>query len=312
MAEQSPFLNGAENDPSPRGEMPVSPVSETGAVPNPTTPFSIRPAAPPQKVNTESETVAQDQTSSLGISGTRPQVMKGPDVGESARLATERLLAPDEDTVRKKRRRIWLGLIIFTATSVIAGLMYWWWQRPVAEEPFAEAEPTVPKTENPVPIVTEEVPPILLDDTATYRSENFKAGEIVLLGEAQFLQGDEGIAPLTIDNIRGEAFTEKNKQEVKLVITWNTNKLATAAVSYAKGIGQTPKITETDDLAYDHSIILTGLDPASTYLYTIQATDRFGNVVASEPYAVFTGARSVSLFDLIAGAIGEVFGWAVK
>ncbi len=124
--------------------------------------------------------------------------------------------------------------------------------------------------------------------------------------------GDEGIEPLTLEGIRGEAFTEKNKQEVKLVISWKTNKLSQAEIAYAKGIGQTPTIVTEDDYSYNHSMIITGLDPASTYLYTVKALDRFGNVATSEPYAVFTGARSVSLFDLIAGAIGDVFGWAVK
>ncbi len=312
MAEQSPFLDGADDDSSLRGEAPVSAASETGAVSDASTSSSLRPAAISQGVNMEQKDFAQQESSSREVPSASPQVIKGPTMGESARLATDRLLALDEDEVKKKRRQIWLGLIMFITIGVISGLVYWWWQRPALEESSVQTESTSPQVQDLPSIVTEDIPPVLLDDTATYRSENFKAGEIVLLGEAQFLQGDEGIAPLTIDNIRGEAFTEKNKQEVKLVITWNTNKLATAAVSYAKGIGQTPKITETDDLAYDHSIILTGLDPASTYLYTIQAVDRFGNVVTSEPYAVFTGARSVSLFDLIAGAIGEVFGWAVK
>ncbi len=232
---------------------------------------------------------------------------RSPAGDESARLALDRTLANEQPS----RRRLWLRLGIgIAAALLIAGGAYWWWRQPV--EPIAIAEPVSTPAPAPSLAVPEAAPPELVDDSASYRSENFKAGEIVFLGEAEFLQTDEGIAPITLDGIRGEAFTEKNKQEVKLVITWNTNKLARGEVSYAKGIGQTPSVVETDDFAYDHSLILSGLDPATTYLYTIKATDRFGNVITSEPYAVFTGARSVSLFDLIAGAIGEVFGWAVK
>lgn len=209
---------------------------------------------------------------------------------------------------RKKRIHFWIGGLI---VLLVAAGAYWWWQR-TAEETLIETPSEVETPAAVAPVVTEEVPIILPDDLASYRSENFKAGEIVLLGEAEFLLGDDGIEPLTFEGIRGEAFTEKNKQEVKLVISWKTNKLSSAEIAYAKGIGQTPKTITEEDYSYNHSVILTGLDPASTYLYTVKAADRFGNVVTSEPYAVFTGARSVSLFDLIAGAIGDVFGWAVK
>lgn len=206
-------------------------------------------------------------------------------------------------------------VIIILLILLIAGGVYWWWQRsgaPEEDQSSPGSATETPATTAPTPTTTEDVPLVVPDDFANYESENFKAGEIVFLGEAEFLLGDEGIEPLTLEGIRGEAFTEKNKQEVKLVISWKTNKLSQAEISYAKGIGQTPTTVSEEDYSYNHSMIITGLDPASTYLYTVKALDRFGNVATSEPYAVFTGARSVSLFDLIAGAIGDVFGWAVK
>lgn len=237
----------------------------------------------------------------------RETVASGAPQSTSARIAVERMLAPRESFL-SRWWRVGVGLVCLVLL-VVAG--FWWWRRPApsAAEPTAQSPQNTPQTLAPV---TGAEPPTMTDDTAAYRSENFKAGEIVFLGEAEFLQADEGVAPLTLEAIRGEAFTEKNKQEVKLVITWSTNKLSKAEVGYAKGIGQTPTVAETNDFAYDHSLILSGLDPATTYLYTIKAVDRYGNIVTSEPYAVFTGARSVSLFDLIAGAIGDVFGWAVK
>ena len=211
-----------------------------------------------------------------------------------------------------RHKAIRRGGVIFGLVILVAGVVYWWFQSAPTtktEEPAI----TPPTTENkPVTanIQTSEAPP-LPEGNANYTSENFKAGEIVVGGELQFLFDEAEVGPLTIENIRGEAFTEKNKQEVKLVVTWTTNKLAQAAVRYSKGIGQSERSVEEDDYSYNHSIIISGLDPASTYLYTIDALDRYGNKVKSEPHAVFTGARTVSLFDLIAGAIGEVFGWAV-
>lgn len=213
-------------------------------------------------------------------------------------------------TSKRWQKIIRRSLTVLVLILLIAGVVYWWFQ--TAPEPVVEEEPTVSVTETrPTlpPTVIEEVLP--LEGNANYESENFKAGEIVIGGELQFLMAEAEVGPLVIENIRGEAFTEKSKQEVKLVVTWTTNKLAQAAVRYSKGVGQSERSVEEDDYSYNHSVIVSGLDPASTYLYTIDAVDRYGNRAKSEPYAVFTGARTVSLFDLIAGAIGEVFGWAV-
>lgn len=147
---------------------------------------------------------------------------------------------------------------------------------------------------------------------ANYQSENFRIGDVSIGGEAQFLLSEDDPAPLDVSAIRGEAFTEKNKPEVKLVVGWRTNKLAKSVISYSKGVGQAKKSIEEEDYSLSHSIIIPGLDQASTYVYEIKSTDRFGNEVTSEAHAVYTGSRTVSLFDLIANAVGDVFGWAVK
>lgn len=250
---------------------------------------------------------AQNQATSP-VSPKKPIEMAGPS-----------LVSKKEDdfsSFPSNSRRKWIRLaIIILLILLIAGGVYWWWQHSSGPDENQPAEQSLSETPAPTttpPVTEETVPLVLPDDLANYESENFKAGEIIFLGEAEFLLGDEGVEPLALEGIRGEAFTEKNKQEVKLVISWKTNKLSQAEIAYAKGIGQTPTVVSEDDYSYNHSMIITGLDPASTYLYTVKALDRFGNVATSEPYAVFTGARSVSLFDLIAGAIGDVFGWAVK
>lgn len=146
---------------------------------------------------------------------------------------------------------------------------------------------------------------------ANYQSENFRVGDISIGGEAEFLLSEDNPEPLEVSSIRGEAFTEKNKQEVKLVVNWRTNKLAQSTIFYSKGVGQAKKSIEEEDYSLNHSVIIPGLDQASTYVYEITSSDRFGNEITSESHAVYTGSRTVSLFDLIANAVGEVFGWAV-
>lgn len=156
------------------------------------------------------------------------------------------------------------------------------------------------------------IEPVPLFGDANYQSENFRVGDIAIGGEAEFLLTEDTPESIEISAIRGEAFTEKNKQEVKLVLSWKTNKLAKSEIAYSKGVGQAKKTVSEDDYGLNHSLVIPGLDQASTYVYTITSQDRFGNEIISDPHAVYTGSRTVSLFDLIADAVGDVFGWAVK
>lgn len=209
---------------------------------------------------------------------------------------------------RKSKQYIRWGVYIFLVLLVGTASWYAWQRlRPTNEVTLPIEVVSLPET---TPIA-DTVPTETITSNAEYSSENFRAGEIVFGGELAFLQSEDSIVPLEISAIRGEAFTEKGKQEVKLVVTWQTNRLSLADVEYAKGVGQNKKVVTEDDYSFNHSVIISGLESASTYLYTIKASDRFGNTVVSDPYAVFTGAKNVSLFDLIAGAIGDVFGWAI-
>lgn len=145
-----------------------------------------------------------------------------------------------------------------------------------------------------------------------YESENFHVGDIALGGESQFLLTGDTPEQLTMSEIRGEAFAEKNKTEIKLSLTWKTNKLTKSVVTYSRGVGQAVKTVSENDYNVNHSLIISGLDQATTYYYTIVSKDRFGNEMTSDQHAVYTGSKTVSLFDVIAGAIGDVFGWAIK
>lgn len=214
------------------------------------------------------------------------------------------------------RRGKW---VVAVSTLILLGvggyLLFGWITHRGAQEqtpsPVATSAQTE-KTATPQTASTPTAAPAPLFGDANFRSENFRIGDIAIGGEAEFLLTEDTPDPIAISSIRGEAFTEKNKQEVKLVLSWKTNKLGKSDVSYSKGVGQASKTVSEEDYSLNHSLIIPGLDQASTYVYTIVSKDRFGNEIASEPHAVYTGSRTVSLFDLIAGAVGEVFGWAVK
>jgi hypothetical protein len=210
----------------------------------------------------------------------------------------------------------WLLYIILAILLAVGGYFLYKklaprFQSTTDRAPVVSQPSVVPRTETtdtaPVPQA-----PLPAPSEANYQSENFRVGDISLGNESVTLLVEDTPEPLAIRDIRGEAFTEKNKAEVKLVISWKTNKLAKSEVSYSKGPGQVAKTVGEEDYTISHSVIIPALDQASTYYYTILTRDRFGNEITSDQHAVYTGSKSVSLFDLISGAIGDVFGWAVK
>lgn len=145
------------------------------------------------------------------------------------------------------------------------------------------------------------------------KSENYTLGQVALGGDVTIASSDmQDIGPLEVGSVRGEAFMNKDKKDVNVLITWKTTKLATSAIKYGKNGTDAVKTVGEDGYGLNHSIILTGLDQASAYVYVITAKDRSGNEISTDSYAVYTGTKSTSLFDLISGAVTDTFGWAMK
>lgn len=226
------------------------------------------------------------------------------------------VLEKESQPWKKLIRQGWgIGGVLLILALVVVGSI-WYVRRvrvpPAAPAPLAEASPSAPAPTATTVAPAQDTRPAAVFGEANYTSEHFHVGEMALGGESAFLLSEDVPGPIEISSIRGEAFTEKNKPEVKLVLSWKTNRLAKSDVHYSKGVGQPDKTVAEDDYSLSHSVIIAGLDQASTYVYSIVSHDRFGNESTSESHAVYTGSRTVSLFDLIAGAVGDVFGWAVK
>lgn len=159
--------------------------------------------------------------------------------------------------------------------------------------------------------VTSETPVLMVPSESTYESENFRVGEIAIGGELALIVPESDTRPLEISSVRGEAFSEKESNSTKLVLTWETSKPAISDIAYGRGIGQAEAVVREESYGTNHSVLIPGLAQATTYVYVITARDKWGNEVESDPYAVYTGSREISLFELIAGAVGDVFGWTV-
>ena len=217
-----------------------------------------------------------------------------------------------EDVGRKKSRTKKIMRIILLLVLVAGGgffLFRWYFfEDPKGPTQAAPIVVDVPKEPVSVESIPSDQPTSSL---APYQSERFRAGEIAIGGEAGLLVPESDPDSLEIRAVRGEAFTEKGKNGAKLVITWETNKPARSEISYGKGAGQAEGIIREEGYGTNHSLVIPDLSQSSTYVYVIASRDKWGNEAESEPYAVYTGAREISLFGLIAGAVGDVFGWAV-
>ncbi len=212
---------------------------------------------------------------------------------------------------RKNNRNRKMVLILLLLVMTMGGGFLLW-------KRYFPVEPVGPNQAAPVtvvlpeqPVVTDEVPEQTIPSVAPYQSERFRAGEIAIGGEAALFVPETDTSPLEIVSVRGEAFTEKGKNGAKLVITWETNKPAQSEISYGKGVGTAEGVIREEGYGTNHSLVIPDLAQSSTYVYVISSRDKWGNEAESEPYAVYTGAREISLFELIAGAVGDVFGWAV-
>lgn len=140
-------------------------------------------------------------------------------------------------------------------------------------------------------------------------SENFHAAQIVI-GEDLDMENEVG--ELKIEGVRSEVVIEKGGKNVRLVVIWKTNRPTLGEIHYGKSRIERNKKVSEEVYSSNHGAIISGLDQATTYLYTIKVHDRYGNEVESDAYAVYTGAKNVSLVDLISNAAKDVFSWAVK
>lgn len=144
------------------------------------------------------------------------------------------------------------------------------------------------------------------------RSENFQVKDLVFGGETMVVAGESENLPIKISDVRSEALMSKDGKEVKMLVSWKTNKLAKSSVRYRKDTLNLETVLKEGGYGFSHALILAKLEPSTRFLFTVEASDRQGKSESSETFAIFTGSKPVSVFDLISGEINKMFGWAIK
>ena len=148
--------------------------------------------------------------------------------------------------------------------------------------------------------------------TKMYASQNFKTPQITFGGDAITMpSGQQAAAPEILD-MRSELLTTKTDQQVKFLLTWKTNKLCNSSIDYTKEGQAEAKTVSEEGYGFVHSVEIAPLNYSTSYSYTVTARDKWGNEIKSDKLAFYTGAQNVSVFDLLAGAFKDMFGWASK
>lgn len=223
--------------------------------------------------------------------------------------------SPASKSFLSRWKYLLIGGVVFLVAVAVFSL--WFRNRSFVDGPTESAPIVVTTTpgeaaDDDILAVTKETPVVMVvPSDATYESEHFRVGEIAIGGELALIVPEDDPSPLEVLSVRGEAFSEKGGNSTKLILTWETNKPAVSDIAYGRGVGAAEAVVREETYGTNHSVIIPGLAQATTYVYVITTRDKWGNEVESDPYAVYTGSREISLFELIAGAVGDVFGWTV-
>jgi hypothetical protein len=146
-------------------------------------------------------------------------------------------------------------------------------------------------------------------------SENYKISQIYLGGDGDInMNSDNKDDILSISDITSEIVNtkEKEKNEIKMILSWKTSKAAISKIEYAKNGESVPEAENENDYGLFHVAVFSSLNPATVYSYTIKSHDHWGNLATSDKFVFYTGAPDISLIDVLANAAQKAFGWALK
>lgn len=149
-------------------------------------------------------------------------------------------------------------------------------------------------------------------DDQSFSSENYKIRQISFGGDPALAYEDSEKLPIEISKVMNDSYLSQDKDdEMKIVISWKTNKLTLSEIDYSRSNGQDLRKVSEDSYGFNHSMVLSGLEPGTLYVYKIIAKDRSGNQTSSDYFGVYTKPKSTSIIDVIKNNFDEIFGWAM-
>ncbi len=120
--------------------------------------------------------------------------------------------------------------------------------------------------------------------------------------------------PPVISDITTETSISGFGAEAKsqIIVSWNTDEPATSQVEYAKGVsgdayGMSTK--EDDSLTTSHVVVVSDLDPSSSYYFRVVSKDASKNEAKSDENSALTEQAQSSIFDLVLRSFETTLGW---
>ncbi len=104
----------------------------------------------------------------------------------------------------------------------------------------------------------------------------------------------------------------ENDNTSSVIISWQTDKPATTLVEYDPGIiggDYNNRSFEDRGLSNSHTVIIKGLQPASSYHYRLVSKDKRGNETVSQDYTFVTPSKEKSILQMILKSLEETFAW---
>lgn len=206
-----------------------------------------------------------------------------------------------------------ISLVFFLTAVGLAGFVYW--DKSYSLEKNSSEEKSAREI---VALKSGPAGRVLGEEEGTgppvkFGSENYFVPQIVVGGEGGiYYPGAEDQKELLVSDVKSEIFTDKNKKDKKILLSWMTSKSAKSSIEYSKAGMEAGQKYDEAGYSLEHSVLLEPLDSLTTYNYVIKMRDRGGTAFETDKFAIYTGAPQISFLDMLLGAFKGVFGWAVK
>lgn len=95
----------------------------------------------------------------------------------------------------------------------------------------------------------------------------------------------------------------------QLIVTWDTDELATSQVQYMQGTSGefTQKTIQDENLTFNHTVVVNNLSPSSVYKIQVLSKDGSGNEGEGRPVVTISSQASENPLEIILGRLSEVF-----
>jgi hypothetical protein len=121
------------------------------------------------------------------------------------------------------------------------------------------------------------------------------------------------ISSLSVEgsNVASTGTNSAQQASSQLVVTWDTDEVATSQVEFGEGTGSnySQKTQEDSNLTFNHLVVISGLTPSKVYHLRAVSADKAGNISDSVDTVTVTPKAADNALDLVVGNLREMFGF---